>query len=237
MPIPLIILGAILLFIALLLALRVRVCIALQDDISVTLHVLCFKKRLFPRQKKVKPLSRRRAKKSARKKAKQAAKEAAKAAKSKKHLLSSKKKRTLAEKIVLVRAIAAALIRKTHKHLRLHAARLHVRVATGDAAQTAVLYGVVCQSLSYLLALFDRVTKLKAVTPDVSVTADYLAEKPCADVNLVFSLRAWGALAIAIGAAIAFIRTKIKRSNYKKQENRTVAKAAGAKAQKGNRHG
>lgn len=235
MPIPLIIIGAILLAIALLLALRVRISIVLKDDISVTLHILCFKKRLFPRRKtpKRKYLSKKRAQKIARKEAKKAAKEAIKTKKGK-HLLSSKKDRPLTEKIALVRAISAILIRKTHKHLRLHAARLHIRVATGDAAQTAVLYGVVCQSLSYLLALFDRVTRLKAVTPDVSVTADYLAEKPSADVRLVFSLRVWGALAIAFGAALAYIRTKIKRSNHKK---RVAKKADGAKAQKGNRHG
>ena len=236
MPIPLIIVGAILLFIAALLALRIRIRIVLQSDISVTLHILCFRKRLFPRRKapKRKYLSKKRAAKNARKAAKKAAKDAAKAAKKKKHLFSQKKKRTLAEKLVLVRAISAVLIRKTRKHLRLHAARLHVRVATGDAATTAVSYGVVCQSLSYLLALLDRVTKLKAVTPDVSVTADYLAEKPSADVDLVFSLRVLGALAIVFGAAIAFIRTKFKRNNHKKQ---ATARVAGAKAQKGNRHG
>ena len=236
MLIPLIILGAILLLAALLLALRVRICIVLKDDTSVTLHILCFQKRLFPRRKKVKPFSRKRAEKNARKAAKKASKKAAKA-KKEKHLFSPKKEKTFAEKIIFVRAISAVLIRKTHKHLRMHAARLHVRVATGDAAKTAILYGVVCQSLSYLLALFDRVTKLKAVIPDVSVTADYLSEKPSADIRLVFSLRVWGALAIIFSAAIAFIRTKIKRSHHKKQEKRVAAKAAGANAQKGNRHG
>ena len=236
MPIPLIIIGAILLLAALLLALRVRISIALKDDISVTLHILCFKKRLFPRRKapKRKYLSKKRAEKNARKAAKKAAKEAAQAQKKKKHLLAPKKKRTLAEKIVLVRAISAMLIRKTRKYLRLHAARLHIRVATGDAAETAVLYGVVCQSLSYLLALFDRVTRLKAVTPDVSVTDDYLAEKPSADVKLVFSLRVFGAIAILFGVAFSYMRTKIKRTNHKK---RAAKKADGAKAQKGNRHG
>ena len=234
MPIPLIILGAILLLIALLLALRARICVTLQSDVCVTLQILCFKKRLFPRTKRVKPLSQKRAKKNARKEAKKAARKAAKAKKN--HLLAPKKKRTLAERLVFVRAISAALIRKTHKHLRLHAARLHVRVATGDAAQTAVLYGVICQSLSYLLALLDRVTRLKAVTPDVSVTADYLAEKPSADVRIVFSLRVWGALAILFGAALTFIRTKFKRSHHKKQEKQAAVKA-GAKAQKGNCHG
>ena len=234
MPIPLIILGAILLFIALLLAIHVRVCIVMQDDISVTLRILCFQKRLFPRRKvpKRKRISKKRALKDARKAAKKAAKEVAEAAASEK--TPSQKKKTFAEKLMMVRAISAALIRKTRKHLRLHAARLHVRVATGDAAQTAVLYGVVCQTLSYLLALFDRVTKLNAVPPDVSVTADYLAEKPSADIKLVFSVRVWGAIAILFSAAFAFIRIKMKRSHHKK----SVAKqAASATAQKGNRHG
>ena len=219
MPIPLIIVGAILLFFAALLALRVRVRIVLQNDISVTLHILCFRKRLFPRRKtpKRKYLSKKRAAKNARKAAKKAAREAAKAAKKKKHLFSPKKEKTLAEKIVFVRAISAVLIRKTHKHLRLHAAKLRVRVATGDAAKTAVLYGAVSGAISYLLALLDKVTKLKAIEPEVDVAADFLAERSRAEVKLVFSLRVYGALAILVSAAMAYLQNKAskKRSDHK----------------------
>jgi hypothetical protein len=243
MPVPLIVLGAILLFFAFLLALRVRIAIVYKDDVSLTAHVLCFRIRLFPRKKKVNykhyspQKAERIAARKARKEAKKAERKAAKKAKREaQHALPPEKQKeaTLPEKIALVRALAAALIRKTGKHLRLRAAKLHLRVATGDAAKTAILYGAVCQSLSYLLALLDRVTRLKATEPDVAVSADYLSEKCEADVHLIFSLRLIGAIAILFSVALAFLRTKSEQRATRKQKEKSAAKAARAKAQKGN---
>lgn len=243
MPVPWIVIGAVLLLLSLLLALRIRISILYRDDVCLTLGILCFRIRLFPRKKKIRPgryspkKAERLAAKKARKEARKAAKKAAKKEKRRaQHALppdQQKKKATLTEKIGLVRALAAALIRKTGKHLRLHAARLHVRVATGDAAKTAILYGAVCQSLSYLLALLDRVTHLKAATPDVAVTADYLCEKSDADVHLIFSVRVIGILAILFSVAFAFLRTKGEQRIAGKQKEKSAAKAARAKAQKG----
>lgn len=242
MPIPLIVIGAIVLFLILLFALRVRIAIVYKDDVSLTAQILCFKIRLFPRKKKVNykhyspKKAERIAAKKARKEAKKAKKKAAKKAKREaQHALppEKRKKATLPEKITLVRALATVLIRKTGKHLRLRAAKLHLRVATGDAAKTAILYGAVCQTLSYLLALLDRVTRLKAAEPDVAVTADYLSEKSEADVHLIFSLRVIGALAILFSVIFAFLRTKGEQSAIRKKKEKSAAKAARAKAQKG----
>ena len=141
---------------------------------------------------------------------------------------------------MLVRGIASALIRKTQKKLRLVAARLHINVATGDAAKTAVLYGLVCQSLAYLLAALDRVTKLRAAEPDVAVTADYLAEKPSVDVKLVFSVRVAGVISLLISTALSYLRQRqqIKSTRKKKQKQKTAAKAERATvAQTGTHHG
>ncbi|MBQ8356444.1 MAG: DUF2953 domain-containing protein [Clostridia bacterium] len=246
MPIPLIVIGGCILFLILLLSLRVRFCIVLRDEVELSLGILCFKIHLFPRKKKIKwkhyspekaaRIEAKKAKKAAKKEAKRAEKKAKKQ-KEKQLPPEKKKKSTLADKLRLVRVLAAALIKKTNKHLRLHAARLHLRVATGDAAKTAVLYGVVCQSLSYLLALLDKVTKLKAAEPDVSVYADYLSEKSSADVRLIFSVRLGGVFAIAFSVAFAFIGAKFQQKNKKKPNEKSAASAARAKAQKGHRHG
>ena len=230
MPTPLIVIGAILLFFALLLLLRIRLTITLRDKVSLTLSILCFRIRLFPRkQKKVKwrqyspkraaKIAARKAKKQAKKQAKKAAKKAKKA--TEKHLATTdrpQEKMTLAEKLVLVRALAATLLRKTHKHLKLKMARLHIRVATGDAASTAILYGAVSGVLASLLALLDRATSLRAKQPQVAVFADYLSEKPSADVKLVFSISVWGALAILFAAAFSYLRTKAAQKSARKQK-------------------
>ena len=213
MPIPLIIIGGVLLFFTLLLCLKIRICITLREEVRLTLRVLCFSFVLFPRKKRVKP------RKAARKKAK-------KSATPKKPTPAEAKpkgKSTLVEKLALVRALCAALLRKTGKHLHLQAARLRIRVATGDAATTAVLYGAVSGVLAHLLALLDRVTDLHAAPPQVAVTADYLSDRPSADVKLVFSVRVGGALVMAVSVALAYLRHKAgarrKRKNTTSKTN------------------
>ena len=230
MPIPLIILCALLLLFILLLFMRVRLTVTYKETVCAELQVLFIRIKLYPRRKRLKlrKYSKKRLARAEQKKLAAAQKKAKKrAARKEQHEKSPQKKRTLQENIRLVRALTAALIRRTHKHLRLHAARLHVRVATGDAAQTALLYGAVSGSLSLLLAGLDRITRLKAVTPDVSVAPDFLAERSVADIKLVFSLRVWGAIATALSVAIAYLRThprKKRATPDKKQSNSSLKK-------------
>ena len=220
MPIPLIVLLAILLFLLLLLTLRVRFVLVCREAVVLKLGILCFCVTLFPKRsrrhdpKKFTPAKirkrKKRATRKAEKKAKRAAKKAAKQAKKRNTAKGAHggEKLTLHEKIVLVRALTAALIRKTSKHLHLTAARLHIRVATGDAATTAILYGAVSASLAYLLAALDRTVDLNAKPHDVSVFADYLREKSSADIKLVFSMRVTGALLLLFSFMIAFVKQK-----------------------------
>ena len=103
----------------------------------------------------------------------------------------------------LLRSLLASTLRRRRKWLKLRAAKLHIRVATGDAAETAILYGVVCQSLSYLLALLDRVAKVKAKEPDVQVIADFEGERPSTDVKIVLSLKPIDVILAALALARA----------------------------------
>ena len=239
MPILLIVLLAILLFLLLLLTLRVRFVLVCRETVVLKLRILFFSVTLFPkRSKQINPNDyttskirkrRRRATRKSEKKARRAKKKAAKRAKkssaSKGGLSNSTS--TLREKIVLVRALVAALFRKTSKHLHLTAARLHVRVATGDAATTAILYGAVSASLSYLLATLDRTVNLKSKPHDISVFADYLAEKSSADVKLVFSMRCIGALSLLFSVTLAFVKQKrtrraAHRQSAKSKKRKTI---------------
>ena len=52
MPTPLIVIGAICAFFALLLSLCVRITITLRDEVALTVSVLFIRIRLFPRKKK-----------------------------------------------------------------------------------------------------------------------------------------------------------------------------------------
>ena len=229
MPIPLIILCAVLVLVASLLSLRVRFCIRAGESVVLELKILFLRLRLYPKKKKIDPRDysprriKRTEKKNAKKKAKKDARRAKKASKHQKQAdADSAVKLTLRDKVALVRALCAVLIRRTHKHLRLHAAKLHVCVATGDPATTAITYGAVSQSVSYLLAGLDQVTHLKAAEPDVSVHADFLAEKPRLEANIIFSIRVWGAFATALPVLFTYFNKKraLKGARRKKQQQK-----------------
>lgn len=221
------------------LSLPVRFIITCREGVTLKLKILFFGIPLFPKtEKAVKPRRysvkalqkrQRKAEKKAKKKAakkqkKAAAKQAARAADT-----HPKAPLTLKEKLVLVRVLAAQLLKKTHKHLKLTAARLHVRVATGDAATTAILYGAVSASLSYLLLALDRATHLRARPRDISVVADYLEDKSSADIKLIFGMRVWGALALLFSLLFTFLKSKMThkkvRSAKARTQNRTNSKA------------
>ena len=238
MPIPVIILCAVLLLLVFLLTLRVRITVRVGERTRVELRVLFLRFRLYPKRKKLKAYSQRKLERIRRRKAKKATKKALKKQKKKakkKALAQSedKKPKTLRQKIRFARGLLAAILRRTHKHLRLHAARLHVLVATGDAATTAVAYGAVSQSMSYLLALLDRITKLKAAEPDVLVAPDFTSEKSHVDIHLVLSMRVFGALCTLFGVIFSYIGDKLNPKQKKKRKHKTTTSAKQAECKKG----
>ena len=135
----------------------------------------------------------------------------------------------------MILAIVKVFFGRFGHHLHIDLTRLRLTVATGDAAKTAILYGAVCQSLAYLLALLDRITHLRAPSPDVDVTADFLGEKSSADVKIVLSLRLGGALSILVSVAVAFLKAKMDQKQRRKQaKKKTAAAERDESAQKGN---
>ena len=199
MPTALIVVLSALAFLLLLLLFRVRLVFTCREEVRVTAWVLCFPIVLYPRRKKPKrPKEKEEKKEKKRRKSKKKRKED-----------SRKPKKSLPEKIRLVRALLAALLRRTRRYLHLRAVRAHISVATGDAASTAVLYGAVSAALSGLLALLDRAFNLKAPPGDVAVFPDFTGEKTKADLKIVLSLRVFGALAILFSVAIAYVKVKL----------------------------
>ena len=245
MDIPLIVIGAILLFLLLLLLLRVKLYIYFREEVRVYAGMLGIKIRLYPRKKKIKwrnyspKKAARIAAREEKKRAKEEAKRAARAAKRKEKQEShEREEKTLVESLRLVRRILIIIFKRTRKYLRLHTARLHISVGAGDAAKTAILYGVVCQALSYLLLLLGRVTRLKSTTSEVTVFPDYLSDRCSADIKLVFSMRIIDAMLFGLSTSLAVVRMNFDQnntSNKKKKAAKQAARTSGT--QKGHRHG
>ena len=197
--IALLVILAILLLLASLLLLPIHLIFTAKEKVSVYARIGPFFVGLYPQKKKRKPR--------------------------RKKVYKDKKKVTgigpvdrkieelsLRDELRLLRSLLASTVRRRKKWLKLHAAKLHIRVATEDAATTAILYGVVCQSLSYLLALLDRVAKVKAKEPDVQVFADFEGDRSSADVKIVLSLRTMDILLAALS-----LHRKDKARTHKNQ--------------------
>ncbi len=238
MPIPLIVLCAVLLLLVFLLTLRVRIVVRVGKRTAVELRVLFLRFRLYPKRKRLKAYSQKKLERIKRRQAKKAAKKALKKQrkKEKKKALAQKedkKPKTVRQKIRFARSLLATLFRRTHKHLRLHAARLHVLVATGDAATTAVAYGAVSQSTSYLLTLLDRITKLKAAEPDVHIAPDFTLEKSHIDIHLVLSIRVIGLLCTLFGVIFSFLKDKLTPKQGQKHKHKVKQLSKKASSKKG----
>lgn len=220
------ILGSILLIIALILSLRIKIIIAFKDSLSVYLGVLFFRIRLYPIKFK-----KRRKKGPFRMSAKRAAKirERVRLREERKRLRriqkakekEEKKKKALEKKqqqdqtqskgkldvgavieiLGVVRSLVTDLLSVSLSHFRLDLARLHVTVATEDAATTAIAYGAVCAALDSLLCALEPLKGFNAPkAKDLSVDYDFLSQQTKLDLKLVMSMRVWHGLHIGFAA-------------------------------------
>lgn len=217
------ILGGIILFFTLLLLLRAEVIISYAEEFGLTLKILGIPIVIVPKKKKkvrlsdYTPRKRRRyeekqrklkekkAKRAAEKKAKKAAEKEKK--KADREAGRTKKKRSLTETIEMIADLLKIAVGRFAKHLRIRIARLHIGVVGGDAAETAILYGAVSQSVAYLAAILDSAGTLKnPEKTDIDIHADYLASKMSIDIEIGFSLRVWQLLDILFRTGFGLIK-------------------------------
>ena len=223
-------------FICLLLIARVHLTVTWRERVRVRVRYLFIVFPIIPKKVRWRRYTAKRAEKERRIAEKHKAEH--KAEQKKKDGEEAKKEPqkpfTFRENLQLVRALVAVLVRRTQKHLRLDATRVHLYVATGDAASTAVAYGAVSASLAYLIGGLERVMRVHARHGDVTVVADYLSEKPRADVKLRFSLPVGSALALAVSLALAYLKKrraqhKARRAEEKETQTAVTPAASPAK--------
>ena len=216
------VLGIIVLFFAFLLSLKATVTIAYSDEVALSVKVLFLKIKILPKKEKkqkARSMSAKKAQKIREKAAKKQAKKAA-AAKEKRARKAQKKaeqkdkpKKTLPEildMLTLVRHLVSIVVKTFFKHLRIKVARLKIKVAMGDAANTAIAYGAITQSVNLLFPLLESVKNFDLPrASEIDISADFLGEKIEADVELSFSLRVWHLFDVAFGALGTLIKHKI----------------------------
>lgn len=185
--------------------LNIKINLILDGEFFAYAKVLFFKIKLFPRDKKNK-----KSKKSSKKKEKP---KKQKKKTSEKTESKGTPKLKVVDYIYIIRDVSRAFFGRFSKHLHIKVAKIYVRVATGDAAQTAILYGAVSQALACLLEVLDSVTNLdKIEKAEIDVEPDYLSDKTEAKINITYSLRVVGILDILLKTLISFVKAKGSRA-------------------------
>ncbi len=99
-------------------------------------------------------------------------------------------------------------------HIEIRA--LHLTVGGKDAAAVGKSYGILSQSVPYLLLFLEKNTSLKPIPADaVSVKADFLSEKTTVEVDLRLRLRILTLLRIGGHTLIWFIRRQLSASRIR----------------------
>ena len=93
--------------------------------------------------------------------------------------------------------------------MRVKLARIHITVATSDAAKTAILYGVVSGAAACLVDLLDEITNLSRIKKSsIIIEPDFVSEKSNISINITLSISVFGALRTLVKTLFRYIRLK-----------------------------
>lgn len=209
--------------IAAILCLRVSVRIGVDENFSLVAGVGFIRIRIFPAKEKKLKLSdyridkfrkleekkRLAAEKKKAKKAKKSPPAEQKAASQPAGGSAEKKKRDIPALISKLTRVAGVFLKRFGKHLRIDLKKLNIIIATGDAAQTAIIYGAVIGAVQNLYALLASSGMLRTTKKsELFVEPDFLSEKMRVEVDLRFSFMIWQFFDMAIRAGVEFLKNE-----------------------------
>ena len=230
----LIVIGIIILFFVFLASLKATITVEYNGEVALSVRVLFIKIGILPskEKKRKKSMSKKQAEKlKAKLEAKEAKKRAKKAQKKKEKqqkkadIASGKIKKEkkspgeILDIVSLVSNLVKQVIGKFFSHLRIKVVRIRMKIATGDAAATALTYGAVSQSINVLLPLLDQIKTVSFPTArNIDISADFTSEESEIDIKLSFSLRVWHIFHVAfaaLGELIKYFFKSLKRKDEK----------------------
>ena len=214
----------ILLFLCALILIPVSIKIGYKEDVTLSVGVPGIYFPILPKkEKKAKPLSKKKyeklllkdaeraeKKRLADQKKAQKKKDAAKAKQAEKE--QKAKDAEMADEpstMSLILRIVGGVLDTFFGKLHVKIARVNIVVGGPDAAKTALTYGIVSQGVAYLMELIATKTKMtRARNTYVSVVPDFLASKTTADLLIIFRLRLIDLLSTGIVFFIRFMKEK-----------------------------
>ena len=219
--VALIIILCIVAILALLLLTKVTLRIRYKESLCIDLKILFIKLRIYPSKKKPKryrhSMSKRKAKKirdSLKKKPKKERKIFKKKKKDEEKDKEEKKldKNDILSIISIIINFVKNFIRLFSKSIRLKASRIHLTVATDNAASTALTYAAVTESINVLFPLLDGIKAVKRLPHGkyLSFNVDFIAEEPTIDIEIELYIRVIRALGSVLGASIKAFKKAVK---------------------------
>ncbi len=203
-----IILGIVLL-ICLVLSLKIKLHIIYEDELLVYLKILFIKIKLIPDTNKKFDIG----KLTHRKKTSSTA------------VISDIKKAaptspSTLDKLNSVRDILSIIFKSFHRNITVKVTKIHIKVATPDAAQTAILYGAVSTVVACILDLIDDITKLKPLKESSTlVEPDFLSEKTDIKLNILLYVSVFNTIKVLIKSFINYYSMKDKTQIYNRKDN------------------
>lgn|GEM_PF-2296399 len=205
----LIIIAAVILLFVFLLTRYAGVILRYSDDfvLTVTYGII----RVTPGGKKKKP---KKAKKEKKKKAEETSTAGEETEEDR--LLKKKKKRETREAIFeMIRAVKE-ILPKFFGKMHFKSAKLHAKIAAGDAAATALTCGGAKAAASLLFETIDNLAVLdRGSEKNVAIEPDYTSDKSQYDIDLRFKIRVIWVVKYGLKVLKEFIKFKIKQDKNK----------------------
>lgn len=198
-------------FIIFILFLKVRLCLVYEDNLSVFIKILLFNISLFPKKtKKLKPKDYS-LKKLQKKQAKLEKKKTKTQTDDTKQTTKKDKSTQIKDILEIVKIILDNVMSPFGRYLKVEIIKIYVKIASDDAAKTAMIYGLASQSVAYIIEILSNITNVDIKKRNsVNVVADFLSENSEAKINITLGLRGWHALALATKFFMAYIKNKNK---------------------------
>lgn len=198
--------------------LRIRICIVYEEEFRVILKVLCFRFTLYPSKRKKIRLSKFKIKNFRKRRRRENLKALKKRRGENEKHKTKKKTRDASESdtglslrhiMRLFNTVVLGVVKKFFKYIRIDVKEIFVRVAGDDAANTALLYGAVSQSVSYALAIINSVADTSLVRGGyVGVIPDFSADRCELRLNVCFSMRVWHIIAVTMEGLGGYLKSK-----------------------------
>ena len=115
----------------------------------------------------------------------------------------------LKENLEMILALLKKLYSVTRGKLRIRVHRMHLTVGTDDAAKTAILYGVILQTASYILNFIEEsFNHIRRKPGDMSIEPDYTLGQCRADVDIACSVKIFRLISIGLGMLFSYNRER-----------------------------